>query len=94
MSNDEHHIGALLETVRAELDRAHRGALAMDASEIRRGLQIALTAIQDAIAQGGAEPSQILTDASAKLTRALADLDGGALAEMDTLIEEVRAIMA
>ena len=98
MSNEEHHQGALLETARTELDRAHRGVLAMDASEVRRGLQLALTALGGASAQGGetgaAPPDERLGRAMTELTKALADLDGGALAEMGTLIEDVRTLLA
>ena len=85
MSSEDHHREAILETARSELDRAHRGVLAMDASEVRRGLELALAALSDAT---GAP-----TESAGKLSQALMDLDTGALAEMDTLIEEVRKLL-
>ncbi len=99
MSIEAHSRDALIETARAELDRAHRGVLAMDASEVRRGLQIALTAMQDAASHArtaGPAPAidQMLTDVTAKLAEALADLDDGSLAAMGTLIEDVRSNLA
>ncbi len=70
----------------------------MDASEVRRGLQLALTALQAASAEGeaaGATPGiPQLDEIIGKLSRALADLDGGSLAEMETLIEDARLVLA
>ncbi len=87
MSSEAHHEGALVETARLELDRAHRGAVAMDAGEMRRGLQLALKALQEAAA---AEAAGALGALASKVAAALADLDGGPLTEMETLIESVR----
>lgn len=82
-----------IETTTTALDRAHRGVLAMDAAEVRRGLQLALAALSDvhgAESGGGDSAPQPIAASIQKLTNALADLDQGALAEMETLIEEVR----
>ena len=79
MAQDDHHQEALLETARLELDRAHRGVISMEAGEVRRGLQLALTALQSA-----AEAD------AARVRTALADLDTGALTDMDAIIEAVR----
>ena len=87
MSFEAHHQGALVETARLELDRAHRGAAAMDAGEMRRGLQLALAALQEAAAADAAGPLGTL---ASKVEKALADLDGGSLTEMESLIESVR----
>ena len=93
MSNEEHHRFTLIETARTELDRAHRGALAMEAGEVRRGLQLALAAMQEAAATDApADPA--LAASTAKLSAALSELDGGSLARMDTLIEELRVALA
>ncbi len=80
MSSEAHHRDALIETAAAELDRAHRGTIALEAGEVRRGLQLASKALHDA--EEG--------DKAAMLDKALADLDDGALAEMGNLIEAVR----
>ena len=87
MSSEAYRGGALVETARLELDRAHRGAMAMDAGEMRRGLQLALTALQEAAATDAAGPLGAL---ATKVATALADLDGGSLTEMESLIESVR----
>ena len=86
MSSEEHHREAALETARSELDRAHRGVLAMDASEVRRGLELALAALS--------ETTDGFAESAGKLSRALVDLDAGALTEMDALIEDVRRSLA
>ncbi len=86
MSSEAHHEDALVETAQLELDRAHRGAVAMDAGEMRRGLQLALTALQEAAADA-AGPLGAL---ASKVEQALAALDGGSLTEMESLIESVR----
>ncbi len=98
MSNEEHRQGSLIETAREELERTHRGVLAMDASEVRRGLELALNALRGASGQTDASdpalPNPRLAPAVEKLSKALADLDSGSLAEMDTLIEDVRSQLA
>jgi hypothetical protein len=87
MSTEQHHQGALLETARLELDRAHRAAIVMEAAEVRRGLGLAQTALRDA----AAEPEGSCYDSlAARVTTALADLDGGDLIEMAKIIEDVR----
>ncbi len=87
MPSEGHHEDALVETAQLELDRAHRGAAAMDAGEMRRGLQLALTALQEAAKADAGGPLGAL---AAKVAKALADLDGGSLTEMQSLIESVR----
>ncbi len=91
MSIEAHHQDALLQTARLELDRAHRGARAMEAGEIRRGLELALAALRELMAD---RPPEMPEDAADKVQAALADLDAGSLAEMDKLIEDVRAAIA
>ncbi len=86
MSQEEHHQDALIETARSELDRAHRAAISLEAGEVRRGLQLALTALRTA-AQPGSEHYAAL---ASRLETALTDLDEGALAEMGQIIETVR----
>ena len=53
MTAEDHHQDALIETARLELDRAHRAALGMQAGEVRRGLELALAALQAAEAVEG-----------------------------------------
>ncbi len=89
----EHHRDLVTETATVALDRAHRGVLAMDASEVRRGLELALAALSEAdeaVAGGGFSATRAVAESIQKLTRALADLDQGAFSEMEGLIEEVR----
>ena len=88
MSVEAHHRGALVETAQAELDRAHRAAMTLEAGEVRRGLSLALTALRDASALQPPDP--VLGELAATVQKALADLDSGALAEMAALIEDVR----
>ncbi len=76
----ESNHAALLETAKAELERAHRAALTMDGGEMRRALALAITALRDV----GAE-------SVAKLEQALVDLDSGKLVEMESLVEAVRS---
>ena len=91
MSIEAHHHEALLQTARLELDRAHRGALAMDGGELRRGLELALAALDG---MEGDVPPGVPGDTIEKLRTALTDLEHGSLAEMDHLVEEVRAAIA
>ena len=86
MTVDAHHQDALIETARLELDRAHRAALSMEAGEVRRGLELAHSALHEAGAEG-AEPYGRL---AGSLATALADLDAGSLAEMTKIIEAAR----
>ena len=96
MTLDTHHQASLIETAKLELDRAHRAARALDAGELRRGLQLA----RDSLRQGAApvdaapEPEVPPTDQMARLIaildRALADLETGQLAEVGKLIEDAR----
>jgi chromosome condensin MukBEF MukE localization factor len=97
MSAEAQHREALAETARLELDRAHRGALAMDAGEMRRGLEIALASLRDgaSVPAGGDDPEEEqrgkkLSELAGTLEKALAELDDGALSEMAILIEAVR----
>jgi hypothetical protein len=95
MSADAHHRAALIDTAGLELDRAHQAALAMQAGDMRRGLQLALDALREAAAipLEDAEPTpgaQPLAEWIAELQLALNHLDGGSLSEMESLIEDVR----
>ena len=97
MTLETHHQASLIETAKLELDRAHRAALALDAGELRRGLELARTALREG-AQPVAdtpEPSVPPTDQMARLLaildRALVDLDAGNLSEMGNLIESARS---
>lgn len=85
MPSDETHRAALIETARAELDRAHRAALAMDAAGLRRGLELALAALDEHGAQHAA---------AAQIAAALADLDAGRLEHMEHTVEGVRKALA
>ncbi len=87
MSQQEHHQGALIETARLELDRAHRAAISMEAGEVRRGLELALAALRSASAEDGGEP---LAASASRIETALTELDEGSLAAMVQTIEAVR----
>lgn len=73
-----------LDQARSALERAHRAAMTMEAAELRRALEEA----RDALNGNGAAGAH---DAAAKVARALADLDGGPLDEMERLLEQARA---
>ena len=94
MTAETLHHDALIETARLELDRAHRAVLAVQAGEIRRGLELAMAALREASGDGitsGATPGQdVLTSVSATLIKAQTDLDAGRLAELGALIEAAR----
>ena len=99
MSNEEHHQGALLETARTELEPRpprrprhgrQRGQTGAPTGALRR-LAGRLRRVGET---GAAPPDERLGRAMTELTKALADLDGGALAEMGTLIEDVRTLLA
>ena len=95
MSVEEHHGRALLEQAQLALDRVHRAALAANAGEIRRGLDLAVTALQEAGSAGlGADTDQAIGTVCATLKAAQTDLDGGALVEMEKLIETARSSLA
>lgn len=95
MSTETEHGRALLETAQLELDRVHRAAIAADAGELRRGLDLALAALREAGSAGlGADAEGTISAVRAKLETALADLDGGALVEMELLIEDSRTRLA
>lgn len=64
---------------RLVLDRAHVAARDADGAGLRRALQEAAELLRDT--ESGIE---------SRLTRALRDLDSGALMEMEALIEEAR----
>jgi len=76
-----------LEQARSALTRAHRAAMAMEGAELRRALEEA----RDALDGNGAAGAKA---ASTKIARALADLDGGPLDEMERLLEQARADLA
>ncbi len=86
MTVEDHHQDALIETARLELDRAHRAAVAMEAGEVRRGLDLALAALRGASADG----AQRYATLAGQISTALVDLDTGSLAEMAHIIEAVR----
>ena len=100
MTIETHHQASLIETAQLELERAHRAALALDAGEIRRGVQLALDALREAAlpADGEAEasvpPPATLHAMAATLERALADLQDGRLAELGALLEAARKDLA
>ena len=89
MTVEDHHEDALIETARLELDRAHRAALAMEAGEVRRGLELALAALRTADSDGNGRYHGFVE----RIGTALADLDGGALIEMEQIIVAVRKEM-
>lgn len=95
MSVEAHHARALLEEAQLALDRVHRAALAANAGELRRGLELAITALREAGAAGlGPDADQAIGAAQAALETARIDLDGGALVEMEKLIEAARSDLA
>jgi hypothetical protein len=71
MPIDALHYNALIETARSELEHAHRAALAAEAGELRRGLQMCMDAINEATAMLKAPPDAP-TDASPDAEDALA----------------------
>lgn len=77
MTTDQTPDHAITESARIVLQRAHVAARDANAADLRRALEEACALMQD-------EPC------AADLHRALADLDSGALAEMEALIEKVR----
>lgn len=100
MTVEAHHQASLIETAQLELERAHRAALALDAGEIRRGVQLALDALREAALPTGGEaealvpPPDTLHRLAGTLERALADLQDGRLAELGTLLEAARKELA
>lgn len=92
---EAHHGRALLETAQLELDRVHRAAVAANAGEIRRGLNLALAALQEAGAAGlGTEVEQAIQAIHDNLMTAQRDLDDGTLVRMEKLIETARSALA
>ena len=95
MSVEAHHARALLEEAQLALERVHRAALAANAGEIRRGLDLAVTALQGAGSAGlGTEADQTIGTVRATLEAARNDFNGGALVEMEKLIETARSSLA
>ena len=95
MSVEAHHARALLEDAQLALDGVHRAAIAANAGEIRRGLALAITALREAGSAGlGADADQAIGSVRATLEAAQTDLDGGALVEMEKLIETARSSLA
>ncbi len=100
MTVETHHQASLIETAQLELERAHRAALALDAGEIRRGVQLALDAVREAAvpvaeeAEASVPPPATLHRLAETLERALADLQEGRLAELGTLLEAARKELA
>ena len=95
MSIEAHHGHALIEAARAALDGVHRAALAANAGGLRRGLALAAANLQEA-AQAGLDETaaQAIGSAQAVIAKALADLDSGALVEMEQQIEDARKKLA
>ena len=100
MSVEAHHARALLEEAQLALDRVHRAARAGQAGALRRGRArgvpaVAITALREAGAAGlGPDADQAIGTAQAALETARTDLDGGALVEMEKLIEAARSDLA
>ena len=95
MSIEEHHARALLEEAQLALDRVHRAAIAANAGELRRGLDLAVTALREAGSAGlGTDADQAIGTVRATLEAARTDLDSGALVEMEKLIETARSSLA
>lgn len=95
MSVETHHGRALLEEAQLALDRVHRAALAANAGELRRGLDLAIAALREARSAGlGDAAEQAIGTVQADLEVARTDLDGGALVEMEKLIETARNSLA
>jgi len=90
--NQALHAGVLLETARSELEAAHRAALAADAGGLRRGIELALTAL--AQLDPGASDGPDIASVQASLQAAQTDLEAGQLVEMEKLLEEARAALA
>lgn len=88
------HYDALIATARLELDRAHRAALATEAGDIRRGLEMAIAALNDAAAtpaSPGVEPGPDAAKViAATLRSGLDDLSRGSLSELGNLLESAR----
>ena len=95
MSIEAHHGRALIEEARSALDAAHRAALAADAGGLRRSLATAETLLHDAV-QAGLEGEADADIAAVRdgIVKALADLEAGALVEMELLIETARTRLA
>lgn len=95
MSIEAHHGRALIEEARSALDTAHRAAVAADAGGLRRGLATAETLLHDA-AQAGLEGEADADVAAVRdgISKALANLEAGALVEMEGLIETARTRLA
>jgi len=92
---ETHHGRALLEEAQLALDRVHRAALAANAGELRRGLDLAIAALREARSAGlGDAAEQAIGTVQADLEVARTDLDGGALVEMEKLIETARNSLA
>ena len=99
MTVEAHHQASLIETARLELERAHRAALALDAGEMRRGVQLALDALHQAAVpvEAAAEapvPPATVRRLAGMLDRVLADLGNGRLAELGALLEAARKELA
>ena len=95
MSVEANHARALLEEAQLALDRAHRAAIAADGGELRRGLDLAVAALGSAGSAGlGTEAEGEIGTVLATLQTARADLDSGALVEMEKLIETARGSLA
>ena len=73
------------EQARSALERAHRAAIDMDGGELRRALEDARDALTDGGAAGRVKPL---------IMKALEELDGGPLDEMERHVEQARAALS
>jgi len=88
--NEALHAGVLLETAKSELEVVHRAALAADAGAIRRGIDLALTAL----GQLSGDMAAAVAPVEDSLRAARIDLDAGKLVEMEKLLEVARTALA
>ena len=91
MSIEAHHGRALIEEAQLALDSVHRAALAADAGNLRRGLDMADALLQQSAQSGlGENADAAVAAVRADIATALADLESGALTSMEPLIEAAR----
>ena len=95
MSIEAHHGRALIEEAQLALESVHRAALAADAGNLRRGLDMADSLLQQTAQSSlGADADAAVASVRADIATALADLESGALTAMEPLIEAARTKLA
>ena len=95
MSIEGHHGRALIEEAQLALESVHRAALAADAGNLRRGLDMADSLLQQTAQSSlGADADAAVAAVRADIATALADLESGALTAMEPLIEAARTKLA